>query len=129
MIFWNAKDPELAPLAMVPWFIGTDPIDMAVELAGRLEKYPDRTFCLIAHENNVVQAMLIAYRVNRKVVWLWQSHQRQGFKYTKFMFEALKQWSRTLKCKQIRMKTPDRKRAFARRWGFEPHRDYMRLRL
>jgi len=131
MILWNAKNPELASIALIPWFVpdGTHPIEMACELVGRLEKKPDETFCLIAHENNIIQAMLVAYRSKRKTVFLWQACQRPGFRFTKLVFEYFKQWAKALGCKEIRMKTPNRKRAFQKRWGFEPHRDYMRIRL
>jgi hypothetical protein len=119
MRIYNAKDPDIS-LKLIPWFVpgNQTPIDIGWELHERLREKPDETFCSIAIENDTIQAVLIAY-VRKREVWLWQAQSRSGFKYSKYIFEGLKHWSRSRGRKKIRMGTPTRHKAFERAWGFK----------
>jgi hypothetical protein len=45
------------------------------------------------------------------------------------MWNGLLHWARAKGLNEIRMGTPDRKRAFIRRWGFVDKGDYMRYTI
>lgn len=123
MRIWNCKDYEWASLALMPWFIPANqkPLDMGWELHERLRENPDDTLCLVAIEESIIQAILIAY-VRKRDIWLWQAHSRKKFKFSKLMFNLLKNWGKTKKRKRLRMGTYEKKDAFQKRWGFQPCR-------
>lgn len=132
MRIWNCKDAEFS-LWLVPWFVpaGQNPIDMGWKLHERLREKPNDTLCLVAIERNIIQAILIAY-TRKRDVWLWQGHARKGFRFSKLMFNLLKNWSKLKRRKKIRMGIYEKKDAFQRRWGFIPCRwgkDIMELKL
>jgi hypothetical protein len=116
----NTKEPEIS-LALVPWFIpdNQDPLDMGWELHERLRTKPDETFCLIAIENNIIQAILIAY-TRKRDVWIWQVHARNKFKYGMLMFDGLYRWAIRKKKKKIRGATYNERynKLFERKYGF-----------
>ena len=120
MRIWNCKDYEWASLWLVPWFVptGQNPIDMGWKLNQRLKDKPDDTLCLVAIEKNIIQAVLIAY-VRRRDVWLWQAHGRNGFRFSKLMFNLLKSWTSSRNRKRIRIGVFEKKEVFQRRWGFK----------
>lgn len=115
----NSKDPDIS-LKLLPWFVPANqtPMDIGWELHERLRENPDETFCSIAIENDMIQAVLIAY-VMKRCVWLWQAQARRGFKYSSFMFNGLKHWSRSRGRKKIRMGVLERHKVFERKWGFQ----------
>ena len=120
---------------LIPWFVPTETesrVQIASELAQRLEQKPDETLCLVAIERNITRAIVVAHvsEKHRKSVWLWQSQAEPGFRYSKLMFDALKQWSRVKGAKEVRMGPQEHEKAFRRRWGFEDaNNNEMRLRL
>lgn len=129
MRIWRPQPEEadFAAICLIPWLIPTESIDVMVEklrtrLRGRL------SFCAIALDNDVIQAVLIAY-ITDGHVWLWQAHARKGFKYSRTMMDGLKHWTRFKGLREIRMGTDKKKRAFQRRWGFIPDGDEMRLQI
>lgn len=119
MRLWRADNPEVA-MGLIPWFVPTNQnaIQMGWELHERLREKPEDTFCVIALDRGIVQGVLIAYKRKRDV-WLWQAHQRPGFKYTKYIFDGLKYWSKLVNRSKIRMGATKRHRAYQRRWGFK----------
>lgn len=119
----NTKNPENVT-RIYPWLIPTETktrMDIAAEIYGRLKEKPDDTFVLIAIENNITRAVMIAYvsECRKRCVWLWQSQSKPGFRYGRLMFDALKSWSRSKRAKEIRMRTNRDKEAIQRKWGFE----------
>lgn len=127
MYIWQPqpKDADFATMAILPWVIPTEPIQVMIDKLRIRLRGPIR-FCAIAIENDRTQAVMVAYP-GIGYCFLWQAHARRGFKYSRTMFEGLKTWARAKGLREIRMGTPDRKRAFQRRWGFESCEDYMRL--
>jgi hypothetical protein len=104
---------------------------MGWELHRRLKTQPDDTLCLIALENNIIQAVMIAF-LRKRDTWLWQAHARKGFRFSKLMFNALKNWSKSKMRKKIRMGVYEKKELFQRKWGFKPchwDKNIMELKL
>lgn len=130
----NTKNPDDVA-KIYPWIVSTESetqLDIATELYGMLKEKPDNVFMLIAIERNITRAVVIAHvsEVKRKSIWLWQSNVEPGFKYSKLMFDLLKNWAKSKKAKEIRIGTNDRHKAFARRWGFKDYtKTIMRLRI
>jgi len=129
----NSKNPQIA-VKLYPWFLPTQTetrMQIACELAQRLQEKPDRTLCLVAIERDIARAVLIAHvsEKYRKSVWLWQSQAELGFRYSGLMFDALKQWAKSKGAKQICMGSQEHEKAFERRWGFKRYDGEMRLRL
>jgi len=122
MRIWNCKDERIA-MRLIPWFVPykQDPMYMGWELHERLRENPNDTFCIVAIEKSIIQAILIAY-VRKRDIWLWQAHTRKGFEYSKMIFNGLKIWSKLRKRKRIRMGVHEKRNAFQRRWGFKPCR-------
>lgn len=119
MRFWRVDNPEFA-MNLIPWFVPTNqnPLQMSWRLHEMLRLSPDDTFCVLALEKGIIQAMLIAYKEKRHV-WLWQAHARKGFGYAKYIFEGLLHWTCFVGRKKIRMGTTENFRAYQRRWGFK----------
>ena len=126
MRIWNCKDYEWASLALIPWFVpaNQEPLNMAWELHERLRENPDDTLCLVAIEKNIIQAVLIAYK-KKRIIWLWQAHARQGFKFSKLMFNGLVSWAKGKKISRIKCSVSDEKnrRLYELKYGFKSKRN------
>jgi len=121
MRFERLTDPNFASLVAIPWFIpeGQNPLAMGWELYQRLKGEPENTFCLMAVENNIPQALLLAYVKDANVVWVWQAHAKSGFKYSRSMFTGLIEWARAKGVGKLRCGTL-RGDALGKRYGFRP---------
>ena len=126
MRLWICDNPEFASLALISWFIprNQNPLDMGWELHERLRKNPEDTFCLIAIEKNIIQAVLIAYKRKRDV-WIWQAHARNGFKYSKTIFNGLVEWTKGKKIKRIRCRVEEERnrKLYELKYGFKSKRN------
>ena len=122
----NSKDPDIS-LKLIPFFIPEDQtrLEMGLELYGRLKSEPDNTLCLVAIENDIGQAMMIAYERERDV-FVWQAWSRSGFKYQMTIFNGLISWAKSLGKDKLVAGIPERKRKFfERRYGFKPSGEVM----
>ncbi len=132
MRFYNTKKPEDV-IKIFPWLIPTETetrMDIAKEIAFRLEKYPEDTFVLIAIENYITRAILVVHKLSKKVVWCWQANSESGFKYSKYMFTAMISWAKSRGAKNIGTNPSKRKEALMRRWGFKKIRNgELRLKI
>ncbi len=126
------EDADFVSMALVPWFVpaNQNPLDMGLELRQRLKEKPNDTFCLLAIEDNVIQAMLIAY-IQKKNVWLWQAHARDDFKYGREMFNGLRQWAKAKNCCKIKCKVsnPQNEKLYERKYGFKHKNKEMYLNV
>jgi len=108
-------------------------MQIACELAERLDKRPDETLCLVAIENNIAHAVLIAHlsEEHKHSLWLWQAAAESGFEDSKRLWDEMIIWARTKQAKEIRMGTSiEHQKAFQRQWGFTPcGHGQMRIRL
>ena len=121
---------------LYPWLVPTkteDRMQIACELADRLDKKPDETLCLVAIENNIARAVVIAYvsEQKKRTVWLWQAAAESSFEDSKLLWEKLILWAKDQHAREIRMGTDmKRQKAFQRRWGFTPcGHGQMRIKL
>ena len=93
---------------------------MCTELKNRLKNNPEETLCMIFVEKKLCHCMLIAYKIDN-YVWIWQARAKSGFKYSKFAFDLVKNWAKSLGVKELRMKSAKRlRRLFERKYKFKP---------
>lgn len=116
----KTTNPKIS-FALIPWFVpaNLDRLQIGWELHEMLRKEPDNVFCLIATENGIGQAVLIAY-TEENYVWVWQRRIKAGFKYQKFMYDGLVNWSKARGFDRLRCGASKRAgRVLRRRYGFE----------
>ena len=126
MRIWNCKNYEWASLALIPWFVPTNqnPLDMGWELHERLKENPDDTLCLVAIEKNLIQAILIAYK-RKRIIWIWQAHAREKFRFSSLMFNGLVSWAKSRKISKIKCKVSSEKnrKLYGIKYGFKSKRN------
>lgn len=126
MRIWNCKDYEWASLSLISWFVpaNQEPLAMGWELHERLREKPDDTLCLVAIENSIIQAVLIAYK-KKRVVWLWQAHARKGFRFSKLMFGGLVSWAKSKNMKRIKCSVSEERnrKLYELKYGFKSKRN------
>ncbi len=122
----NTKDYEWASLWLLSWFIPREqkPLDMGWFLHEQLREKPDDTFCLVAIERNIIQAILIAY-TRKRDVFVWQAHARKGFRFSKLMFSGLIHWTRGRGKKRLKCKVGDKRnrKLYELKYGFKSKRN------
>jgi len=110
-------------LLLLPWYVPNDKqniFEIGWELHQKLKERPEETFCVIAVENNVCQALLIAERRDAHI-FIWQARARAGFKYSKLLFNGLIAWTKRKGFNQLKFGTAQKKeRFFQKRYGFVP---------
>jgi hypothetical protein len=114
------KDADFAAIAVIPWLIPVEPEGMIEKLRTRLRR--KTTFCAIAIEKGVIQAVLIAFvEPAYNCVWIWQAHARQGFRHSRRMFNGLCHWTRSKGMKMLGLfATSERlNKLYERRYGFK----------
>lgn len=126
MRFYRSENSDEV-VKIYPWLIPTDDqtrLDIAAELAYRLDKNPEDTYVLVAIENGITRAVLIAYKLSKRIVWIWQAQSEAGFRYSAFMMKALIAWARSRGAKNIGAGVSEKhKEFFKRRWGFRELRN------
>ena len=117
----NCKDPEMVSY-LAPWFVPVEKsvVEICIELKGRLKNNPEDTLCLVFSEEQVCQAMVVAYK-GKDCVWVWQAGARPGFKHSKTAFSLLEKWAEFVGVKEIRTKATKRLSRFLRKkFNFKP---------
>lgn len=97
MIIRREKNPDMA-FRLMPFFIPyhQTPEEMAVELNDMMKNNIDETFVIIATENGICKALIIAYtRPKNKDVWLWQGRAKSGFRYSNHMMNGIFYWTKS----------------------------------
>lgn len=115
------KNPEFV-VKLLPWLTPSDQslVDIMCELYERLKNKPDETFCCMATENNIGQALLIA-GCRENDVGIWQARSRAGFKYQKLLLWLLSIWAKSKGYNKLTAGVSDgrRQRFFERKYGFK----------
>ena len=111
----NCKEPEIVSY-IAPWFVPREKsiVEICTELKERLNEKPDETLCLIATEEQICQAVLVAYKENG-YVWVWQARAKRGFPHSKVLFELLKKWAEMMGVTELRAKSSRRVAAFLKK--------------
>ena len=104
----NCKDPEMVSY-LAPWFVPVEKsiVDICIELKDRLENKPEDTLCLVFSEEDICNAVVVAYNTD-DCVWIWQARAKSGFKHSDTGFELIKKWAMLVGAKEIRAKSTKR---------------------
>lgn len=109
-------------LVLIPWFIPFDQtvVDMYLELCDRMEQQPEKTFVLLAIENDQIQGMVIAY-CRKDDVFIWQASTDRGVSVSvvDHAFRGILCWAKGKGYSQVSGVPNRARKIWQRRWGFQ----------